>query len=122
MRYKVLVADDDLVTRKVLVKYLMGKGLDVIQASDGFRARAVLEDNPDIRLLISDVLMPVIDGRELISGLRRDKRFDGLQVLVMSATVGVGEIRKLLEMGASRFLAKPINLEKLGQELEAMMT
>jgi CheY-like chemotaxis protein len=117
----VLVADDDKGTRMVLSKILRARGLEVVMASDGMRARMVLEDNPEIQLLVTDVLMPVLDGRELVASLRRDNRFKDLAIIVMSATVTVGEITRLLELGASRFLAKPVHEEELCEEIDAIL-
>ncbi len=117
----VLVADDDKGTRLVLSKILRARGLQVVMASDGMRARMVLEDNPDIDLLVTDVLMPVLDGRELVASLRRDSRFKDLAIIVMSATVTVSEITRLLELGASRFLAKPVQGDALCEEIDAIL-
>lgn len=117
----VLVADDDKGTRMTLSKVLSGLGLNVILASDGMRARMVLEDNPDIQILITDVVMPVLDGRELVTSLRREERFRELGIIVMSATVTIGEITRLLELGASRFLAKPVAERALCEEIQAIL-
>lgn len=117
----VLVADDDKGTRMVLSQILRSRGLHVVLASDGLRARAVLEDNPDIRVLITDVVMPGLDGRELVACLRRDRRFRDVAIIVMSATVTVEEITSLFELGASRFLAKPIHHDELWEELEPLL-
>lgn len=117
----VLVADDDKGTRMVLGRLLRAWGLNVLMASDGMRARIILEDNPDVDVLLTDVVMPVIDGRELVASLRRDPRFAKLGIVVMSAEVTVSEITRLLELGASRFLAKPVNEKALRRELEPML-
>jgi CheY-like chemotaxis protein len=117
----VLIADDDKGTRMALKKILSGKGLDVVLASDGLRARTVLEDNTDIKLLITDVVMPIIDGRDLVAGLRRETKYQKLGIIVMSATVTVGEINRLLELGASRFLAKPVSEKAILQEVGAAL-
>jgi CheY-like chemotaxis protein len=117
----ILVADDDPITRKVLHRTLSLAGFSVVLASDGLRALAVLEDNPDIELLITDVLMPNMDGRQLIQALQRDPRFVNLPRIIMSATVTIREINSLLEIGASRFLAKPVSAERLESELSALL-
>jgi CheY-like chemotaxis protein len=120
MARKVLVADDDKVTRKLLHKALGDAGYWVLLASDGVRAKTMLEDNPDVELLITDVVMPGLDGRELVRALRQDIRFALLPMIIMSATVSVREITSLLELGASRFLAKPVSPVVLKRELEAL--
>lgn len=117
----VLVADDDKGTRMLLSKLLRTWGLNVLMATDGMRARLILDDNPDIDLLITDVVMPLLDGRELVATLRRDARFHDLGIIVMSAEVTVSEITRMLELGASRFLAKPINERALRQEIDSLL-
>jgi CheY-like chemotaxis protein len=117
---RVLVADDDPVTRKLLQRALTASGYQIILASDGLRALATLDDNPDIDLLITDVLMPNMDGRDLVRALREDDRFEHLPLIIMSATVSIGEIRRLLELGASRFLAKPVSPALLRREVAAL--
>jgi CheY-like chemotaxis protein len=117
----VLLADDDKTTRLLVGGILRNWGLNVLMAADGLRARMALEDNPDIQLLITDVVMPLLDGRELVLGLRRDHRFQDLGIIVMSAEVTIGEITQLLEIGASRFLAKPVSERALRQEVEALL-
>jgi CheY-like chemotaxis protein len=117
----VLVVDDDKTTRMVLGRMLRNRGLQVVLASDGVRAKTILEDNPDIRVLVTDVVMPLLDGRDLLASLREDERYGGLAIIVMSATVTVGEITRLLELGASRFLAKPIDERALCEEIDAVL-
>jgi CheY-like chemotaxis protein len=121
MMITVLVADDDPGTRSVLAKILRARGLQVIMASDGLRARSILEDNPDIRLLITDVVMPGLDGRDLVASVRRDPRHADTAIIVMSAQVTVGEITRLLELGATRFIAKPVNERALYEEVDAIL-
>lgn len=117
---KVLVADDDAVTRALLRQVLSTVGWVAILAADGARAKTILEDNPDFDLLITDVVMPNLDGRDLVRALRQDQRFSGLPMIIMSATVSIGEIRRLLELGATRFLAKPLSPAHVVREVEAL--
>jgi CheY-like chemotaxis protein len=118
---QILVADDDPATRMILYRALSKAGFRVMLASDGARAFAMLEDNPDIALVITDILMPNMDGRQLIAALAADRRFEKLPRIIMSATVSIKEITSLLQMGASRFLAKPINPKLLEWELTALL-
>ena len=68
----------------------------------------MLLDNPGVELLISDVKMPRLDGRELIRLVRSSGPFATLPLIVVSGAVGPHEISDLLESGASRFLPKPV--------------
>lgn len=121
MSKTVLVADDDAVTRKLLAKTLTSAGHHVVLASDGMRAYTILDDNPNVDLLITDVLMPGMDGRELVKKLRQDQRFSDLPMIIMSATVKISEIHRMLELGASRFLAKPVSPAHVRSEVEALL-
>ena len=118
---EILVVDDDKVTRKTLGAVLRAAGHRVTFASDGIKGLSVLEDNPHIELVVTDVIMPGLDGRELVAALRRHEKFSQLPTLIMSATVNVREIRSLLEAGAERFLAKPIAKDRLLDEVEALL-
>lgn len=118
---EILLVDDDLVALKVLRNVLVGAGHTVICARDGERALAVLEDNPEVDLLVTDVLMPRLDGRELVATLRRHPTHAALPAIIMSGTVRISEIVKLLEEGAHRFLAKPVQPARLLEEVGACL-
>jgi CheY-like chemotaxis protein len=117
----VLVVDDDKITRKTIGAILKGDGHHLIFASDGARALCALEDNPHVELLIVDVVMPVLDGRELVTRVRANASTADLPTLIMSATVKVREIRALLEAGAGRFLAKPVAPARLLEEVDSIL-
>lgn len=110
---KVLVVDDDIVTRKLIARKLEREGFVVIQASDGLRAWQVLCDNPDFSLLITDMMMPELDGRLFIERVRAHAELSSIPVIIISAYVPVSSISDLLKLGASRFLPKPIDSDDL---------
>jgi len=118
---QILVVDDDKITRKTLGRVLLSDGHQVMFASDGVRALSFLEDNPQIDLILTDVIMPNLDGRELVAAIRRREELAAIPTLIMSATVKVKEIRALLEVGAGRFLAKPVAPDRLLEEVEASL-
>jgi CheY-like chemotaxis protein len=118
---EILVVDDDPVSLKLLRGILGNAGHHVICATDGIKALSILEDNPQIDMLITDVLMPHLDGRELVAAVQRNPSRNELPTIIMSANVKVSEIVRLLEGGASRFLAKPIQARRLLQEVEACL-
>jgi CheY-like chemotaxis protein len=118
---EILVVDDELTTRNLIASGLRDGGHHVVLASTAVRALHLLEDNPSVEMVITDVVMPTLDGREFVATLQRDARFIHLPVLIMSATVGVTEISKLLKAGATRFLAKPIRKEGLLVEVSACL-
>lgn len=114
---RVLIAEDERVTRTLLHRTVRETGCEVILASNGLRAWQILDDNPDVDLLIADVMMPELDGLGLIRKLRADARFRSLMVIITSARVGVREVSNLLDQGATSFLPKPIDAGFLREEL-----
>ena len=110
---KVLIAEDDEVTRRVLSKTIEDEGLCCIVSTNGKRAIEILQDNPDISLLITDMVMPEMGGEELIQSIRDDKRLSTLPIIIISGIVSIKEIEHLLKLGGSRFLPKPIDTADL---------
>ncbi len=108
---KVLIVDDDVAMRRLVGKIISSMGLADISASDGARAWQIYQDNPDIVLVITDVDMPIMNGRELVSQFRASPERKDLPILIMSAVVAPREISDLLECGATAFIPKPIREE-----------
>jgi len=113
---KILVAEDDPTTRLLLSKTLEAMGHQVFLSPDGQHALTSLECNPGISMLLSDMVMPKMDGRALINAVR--ERGHKLTIVIMSAVVGVREIADLLDHGASFFLPKPLKLAELREYVE----
>ncbi len=88
----------------------------VLISPDGRHALASLECNPGIELLITDMVMPEMDGRALINAVR--ERGHKLSIVIMSAVVGVRGIADLLDHGASFFLPKPVKLSELREYVD----
>jgi len=109
----ILIADDDAVTRKLIGAQVGALGHQALFASNGLRAWNLLEDNPGVDLLITDIQMPEMDGENLILTIRGDSAFCQLPVILISGVVGPKKISQLLDIGVSRFLAKPVDLMTL---------
>lgn len=114
---KILIAEDELVTRTILAEQVESFGYRVVACDDGRKALDVLLQDTEIDLLITDIMMPDMDGKELIARLRRMDVFASLPIIIMSGVVGVKDISGLLESGASRFLAKPIDAKDLEETI-----
>ncbi len=118
---KILVVEDDTVTRRIIVKAMETMGHTTIQASDGLRAFDILQDNPDISLIITDLLMAKMGGRELVNVLRSNELFKKLPIIMVSGIVPLRDITEILSLGASRFLPKPLNTEELKQYVRQLL-
>lgn len=110
---KVLIAEDELTSRRAIARAVESSDFVAIQVSDGQRAWDILCDNPDISLLITDVVMPNMDGRELVEKIRKKNELDHLKIIIISGVVKLKDINEYLELGASRFMPKPVNIVEL---------
>ena len=105
MGYRVLIADDEDEIRSLLKLYLENEGYEVVEAKDGAEAVLLLrEKKPDICLL--DIMMPKMDGYQVLRKLREDSN---IPVLILSAKDADSEKILGLNLGADDYLAKPFN-------------
>ncbi len=103
----VLITDDSVTARAHLRKLLKTHLFNVSEAKDGKEAIAVLEKNPDIKLLITDFNMPVMDGIELTKHVRRKMGNDQLIIIALSSESDRYLSARFIKNGASDFLKKP---------------
>jgi len=103
---KILVVEDETDIRELLVDILGDAGYDVVVASDGGAALAVVtQEQPDIILL--DVMMPVIDGLQVLRVLKGDPATCATPVIMVSAKSQEQEVREAKDAGAWDYLVKP---------------
>ncbi len=105
MAYKILVADDERDIRSVLALYLEDAGYEVVEAADGAEALRVLETQ-DIDLCLLDIMMPELDGYQVLKHVRED---NDVPVIVVSAKGQDAEKILGLNLGADDYLVKPFN-------------
>jgi CheY-like chemotaxis protein len=105
---RVLVTDDEPVTRMLLKGLLRREGFDVLEASTGQQAIDIaMRERPD--LLIIDLNMPEMNGYEAIGRLRTDAEMEALPILVLTADESAGVERRVLELGADDYIVKPFD-------------
>ncbi len=110
---KILLVDDDVRGVFALSKLLTGKGLHVEMATNGEKALRHLAEQPDIDLVLMDVMMPVMDGLETTKRIREQTQFKELPILVLTAKAMKGDREKCLAAGANDYLSKPIDPDRL---------
>lgn len=106
---KVVVVDDDVVSREFLASIVTALGYTPICASNGLMAYELLQCNRDTQLVVCDLIMPGMTGQQLVQILRSDQRTRDLPIIMVSSIVKLSEISGILELGASRFIPKPVN-------------
>ena len=110
---RVLVVDDDVRNIFALSSVLERRSMNVLTASTGREAIAMLESTPDVAIVLMDIMMPEMDGYETIQAIRANPQFRRLPIIALTAKAMKGDREKCLEAGASEYLAKPVNTEQL---------
>lgn len=109
----VLLADDDSRSSFALSHYLEEQGLVVRQAFDGKEALEILDADPHVDIVLTDIMMPEMDGYETTQAIRRQERFKNLPIIALTAKAMKHDRQKCLEAGANDYLSKPVDVEKL---------
>jgi CheY-like chemotaxis protein len=110
---KVLIVDDDVRNIFALTGLLERHTMEVVSASNGREAISLLEQTPDIALVLMDIMMPEMDGYETMRVIRDNPRHKLLPMIALTAKAMKGDREKCLEAGASDYIAKPVNTEQL---------
>ncbi|MEH1815728.1 MAG: ATP-binding protein [Nostoc sp.] len=116
----ILIADDKWENRSVIVNLLEPVGFTVVEASQGQEGwEKTLAHKPD--LIITDLVMPILNGFELIERLRKSEQFKEIAVIASSASVFAADQYKSIDVGANAFLPKPVEAEMLLEMLRQFL-
>lgn len=116
----ILIADDKWENRSVIVNLLEPVGFNVVEASQGQEGwEKALAHKPD--LIITDLVMPMLNGFELIERLRQSEQFKEIAVIASSASVFAADQYKSIDVGANAFLPKPVEAETLLEMLRQFL-
>jgi len=118
---KVLIVDDDMRNIFSLSSALAEKNITVFEAENGREALKQLEVAPDIDLVLMDIMMPEMDGYEAMRRIRKDPRFQNLPMIALTAKAMKGDREECLKAGASDYIPKPVNMEKLFSLLQVWL-
>jgi len=110
---KVLVVDDDVRNIFAMTSVLEASGLEVIYAENGQGAIEALTRDPAIDLVLMDVMMPGMDGYQTMRAIRANPIFRGIPIIAITAKALKDDRKKCLEAGASDYLPKPVDTDKL---------
>jgi PAS domain S-box-containing protein len=110
---KILLVDDDIRNIFALTSALEQKGAIIIVGRNGHEALEMLDKNPEIDLILMDIMMPEMDGNEATRRIRQQKRFEKLPIIAVTARAMKDDQTKCLEAGANDYLSKPVDLDKL---------
>ena len=108
-----LLVDDDARNIFALSSVLERRGMKVLTATTGSEAVALVDANPEIAIVLMDIMMPQMDGYQTMGVIRQNPAFRRLPIIALTAKAMKGDREKCLEAGASDYLAKPVNTEQL---------
>jgi len=115
---KILIVEDDLELLRLFQTVLKKEGYDVATAEDGLQAMRYLEKEY-VDLIISDIMMPNVDGYELVSNLRNAGR--QTPILLITAKDGFDDMRRGFSLGSDDYMVKPINVNELLLRVQALL-
>ena len=118
---KVLIVDDDMRNAYSLAAILDGEGTSYEIAADGQAALEALRADPRVDLVLMDIMMPGMDGYEAMRRIRAQERFRKLPILALTAKAMAGDREKCIEAGASDYLPKPVDTDKLVAAMRAWL-
>jgi CheY-like chemotaxis protein len=110
---KILIVDDDVRNIFSLTSLLEQQGMVVVFAENGVAALDVLKGNPDVDLVLMDVMMPEMDGYQTTQAIREMEQFRELPIISLTAKAMKGDREKSIASGASDYITKPVDSDQL---------
>ncbi|NMG08630.1 response regulator [Brasilonema sp. UFV-L1] len=110
---KVLIVDDDVRNIFALTSMLERYQMQVLYAENGKDGIEVLQNNPDIDMVLMDMMMPELDGYQTTHLIRQNNQFKSLPIIALTAKAMQSDRDKCIEAGASDYISKPVDTEQL---------
>ena len=118
---QLLVVDDSEMNREIL-KEILGKEYRILEACDGEEALKILEQyGSEISLVLLDIIMPKMDGFEVLAYMNRDKWIEDIPVIMISSEGSESYIRRAYELGASDYISRPFDAKVVYQRVINMI-
>jgi len=110
---KVLIVDDDIRNIFAMTSMLERYKMDVHSAETGKAALELLQSEPDTDLVLMDIMLPEMDGYDTIRAIRKMYGFEELPIIALTAKAMKGDREKCIDAGASDYISKPVDTERL---------
>ncbi len=118
---KVLVVDDDARNIFALTSVLEEHNMNILSADSGREAIRILQDDPDVDIVLMDIMMPEMDGMETIREIRKISGLKNLPIVAVTAKAMKGDREKCIEAGAWDYLSKPVDIDQMMTVLRAWL-
>jgi two-component system, chemotaxis family, chemotaxis protein CheY len=115
MAHTILVVDDSGTVRQQVSSALKKAGFEMAQAANGAEGLALVESNRNIRMVICDVHMPVMNGLEMVEKIKSNPENKDLPILMLTTEGQISMIRRAKEAGALGWIVKPFKADQLVQ-------
>ncbi len=119
---KILVVDDEPICRNLISRTLSKSGYTLLEAADAQAALKLLEGAEPIGLVITDLMMPGMDGLDFIATVRRTAKLAGLPIVITTAMSTKYAVMKALELRAAGYLVKPLDIHKLRRTVDEIVS
>jgi two-component system chemotaxis response regulator CheY len=118
----IIVAEDSPPNRTILTLLLRKLGFEVLECDDGEAAWTFLDKNRDLNIIavISDIMMPHMDGMELLRKIRGDKQFENMQFVFVTAVSEKDYIFEAKTLNVQGYILKPVTYKRVSQKLQEM--
>jgi HAMP domain-containing protein/CheY-like chemotaxis protein/GAF domain-containing protein len=110
---RILIVDDDVRNVFALTSVLESSGMEVVYAENGREGIETLRANPEVDLVLMDIMMPEMDGYETIRAIRQEEQFEQLPIISLTAKAMKGDREKSIGAGASDYITKPVDTDQL---------
>ncbi|HEU5279455.1 MAG TPA: HAMP domain-containing protein [Gaiellaceae bacterium] len=110
---KILIVDDDVRNVFALTSVLETHGMEVLYAENGKDGIELLRSNPEVDLVLMDIMMPGMDGYETMRAIRAEESFKSLPIISLTAKAMKGDREKSIASGASDYITKPVDTDQL---------
>ncbi len=117
-KLKILVVDDESRMRKLVKDFLRRNGYDVVEAADGEEALDMFYEDKSISLIICDVMMPKMNGFDVVKEIRRDS---DIPIIMLTAKGDEGSELNGFDLGADEYISKPFSPKVLVARVEAIL-
>ena len=117
--HKILVVDDEFRIRKLVKDFLLRNNYEVLEAENGYEAIDIFKTNPDISLIILDVMMPIMDGWSACSEIRK---FSDVHIVFLTAKETEEDQLKGYAMGVDEYITKPFSPKVLVAKIDAILS
>lgn len=118
---EILIIDDDSKNIFALSAVLKAKKLHCVSSQSAMEGFKILENNPNIGVVLMDMMMPEMDGYEAIKKMKSSEKLKNFPVVALTAQAMTGDREKCLEAGADGYISKPVNIDELMEILNKII-